>query len=117
MTRTLWQLVAMGLVLLFSSTAWASSSIYIDVRTSDEFEAGHVSVAKHIPYDVIAERIGEVTTDKDAEIFLYCRSGNRAGKAQTTLEEMGYTNVTNLGGLEEARIHASRNAESSLIFE
>ena len=54
---------------------------------------------------------------RDAEIFLYCRSGKRAGLALEVLEEMGYTNVHNLLSLEEARIHASKNAESNLIFD
>ena len=40
---------------------------------------------------------------KDDEINLYCRSGNRAGKAKSALERAGYTNVENKGSLAEAR--------------
>jgi phage shock protein E len=48
--------------------------------------------------------------DKDALIYVYCRSGRRSGIAQTTLGEAGYTNVVNLGSLEDAQIKASQTA-------
>ena len=48
----------------------------------------------------VAARIGELTTDKDAKIHLYCRSGNRSGIAQQTLQAMGFTNTINEGGYE-----------------
>jgi len=40
--------------------------------------------------------------DKDTEIRVYCRSGRRAGIALAALEEMGYTNATNVGGIGDA---------------
>ena len=78
-------------------------AIVIDNRTEQEYGTGHVEGAILIPYDVIGKRISEVAPNKDAEILLYCRSGRRSGIAQRTLKEMGYTNVTNLGGLSDAR--------------
>ena len=77
-----------------------SNSIWIDVRTADEFNAGHIEGAAHIPYEEIAVRISEVTTDKDAIIHLYCRSGNRSGIAQQILQSMGFSNAVNEGGYE-----------------
>jgi phage shock protein E len=41
--------------------------------------------------------------DKNTEIRVYCRSGRRAGIALAALEEMGYTNATNVGGINDAR--------------
>jgi phage shock protein E len=41
--------------------------------------------------------------DKTTEIHLYCRSGGRAGRAMNALEDAGYTNVSNAGGIEDAR--------------
>jgi phage shock protein E len=76
------------------------SGLWIDVRTTDEFNAGHIEGAAHIPYEEIAVRIGEVTTDKNAEIHLYCRSGNRSGIAQQTLLAIGFNNAINEGGYE-----------------
>ncbi len=43
-----------------------------------------------------------MTTDKDAEIYVYCRSGRRSGIAKAALDEAGFTRVVNAGGLEDA---------------
>lgn len=80
-----------------------SSLIVIDVRTKEEFDAGHLKSAIHIPYDEIAERIGEVTTDLEQPIMVYCRIGRRSGIAQETLRGMGYTNVVNGGAYEDLK--------------
>lgn len=77
-----------------------TNATWIDVRTSDEFNAGHIEGAAHIPYEDIAARIDEVTTDKNATIHLYCRSGNRSGIAQQILQSMGFNNAVNEGGYE-----------------
>lgn len=77
-----------------------ADGIWIDVRTLDEFNAGHIDGAAHIPHEEIATRIGEVTSDKSAKLHLYCRSGNRSGIAQQTLQLMGFTNTINEGGYE-----------------
>ncbi len=76
---------------------------WIDVRTPEEYAEGHVAGAKNIPHDTIAERIAEVTTDKNATIHVYCKSGRRAEKARETLLELGYKNVTNHGGYEDVK--------------
>ena len=39
---------------------------------------------------------------QEQSIFLYCRSGNRSGKAEIALENIGFTNVVNLGGIMDA---------------
>lgn len=75
--------------------------LWIDVRTSDEFNAGHIEGAAHIPYEEIALRISEVTTDKSAALHLYCRSGNRSGIAQQMLQAIGFSNAINEGGYED----------------
>jgi phage shock protein E len=81
------------------------SSLWIDVRTTDEFNAGHIEGAVHIPYEEIAARISDITTDKNAVIHLYCRSGNRSGIAQHTLLAMGFNNAVNEGGYEALLQH------------
>ena len=49
-----------------------------------------------------AEGIVAVTEDKDASIYVYCRSGRRSGIAKETLEGLGFTQVVNVGGIEQA---------------
>lgn len=104
------RLSAALLALLFSTALFASQAFWIDVRTPEEYAAGHVTAAVNIPYDEISGRIGEVTRDKDAEIYLYCRTGHRAGIAKETLQQAGYTHVDNLGSLENAKAVAGKAA-------
>ena len=98
------------IVLVFSSAIWAGDAVWIDVRSAEEYNTEHVAAAANIPYTEIGGRIGEVTGDKDALIYVYCRSGRRSGIAQSTLEEAGYTNVVNLGGLQDAQNKANEKA-------
>lgn len=83
------------------SDAEGSMTYWIDVRTAEEYSAGHIEGAALIPYEVIADNISKITTDKNADIRVYCRSGRRSGVAKDTLTAMGYTNVVNEGGYEE----------------
>lgn len=83
------------------SDAEGSMTYWIDVRTAEEYSAGHIEGAALIPYEVIADNISKITTDKNADIRVYCRSGRRSGVAKDTLTAMGYTNVINEGGYEE----------------
>ena len=70
----------------------------IDVRSSAEFETGHLKNAINIPHTEIGEKIAKHVTQKDAKIVLYCRKGGRAEKALKVLKKLGYTKVTNAGG-------------------
>ena len=78
-----------------------TKGVWIDVRSAEEFNAGHLQDAINIPHDQILERIQSVSPDKDAPINLYCRSGRRAEVALNALKKAGYTNVTNHGGYED----------------
>ena len=77
----------------------------VDVRTTEEYTEEHVEGAVNIPLDVLM--MGDLgalaTVERGALIQLYCASGARAKYAQMLLESVGYTSVTNLGGLEEAK--------------
>ena len=99
------------LSLIAAGNLWAGEAFWIDVRSAEEYATEHVSPAVNIPHTEIAARIGEVTTDKDAEIYLYCRSGRRSGLAKDALEQAGYTNVVNVGGLQDAQ-HLSAQMET-----
>ena len=72
--------------------------LIIDVRSSGEFEDGHVEGALNIDIsDVMQGTLPDVS--KDTPIILYCRSGGRASLAKQILESAGFTDVTNGGGL------------------
>ncbi len=74
-------------------------AILIDVRTPEEYAAGHAAQAILAPYDTIEQKIASIAPDKNQKIYLYCRSGRRSGIASATLKRMGYTNLVDLGGL------------------
>ena len=68
----------------------------IDVRTAEEFAAGHIPGAVNIPYDQIAGRIAGV--DAPHGVALYCMLGPRARKGEKALLKSGYTPVFHLEG-------------------
>jgi len=97
------QLITAFFILLGSATAAFADTIWIDVRSVEEYSQDHIAGDINIPHTAIGTEIGKHVTDKDSDIILYCRSGKRAGMAMKMLKEMGYTNVTNAGGIEDAR--------------
>ena len=90
-----------------------SSALIIDVRTPIEWETGYLPGAKFIEWQEIGEKTANVTTNKDETIYVYCRSGNRSGKAKEILDQLGYSSVFNAGGVTEAQafIDSSETAE------
>ncbi len=71
----------------------------VDVRETDEFAAGHLPGAKHVPRSYLETRIEGVVSDRDAQIVLYCQSGNRSAYgARTLTADLGYTNVSSMTG-------------------
>ena len=80
----------------------ADEALWVDVRTAQEFSGGHVTEAVNIPYEGIVAGLEAMAVEKDRNIFLYCKSGRRAGVALNKLEKQGYTHVVNVGGLEDA---------------
>ena len=73
--------------------------IILDVRTQEEFDAGHIAGAILIPNETILDEQPELLPDLDAEILVYCRSGNRSAQSANKLLAIGYTNVYDFGGI------------------
>jgi phage shock protein E len=72
----------------------------IDVRTPQEFAAGHVQGAINIPYERIGAGIASIRgIAKESPVVLYCRSGRRSAIAKRQLEGLGYRNVLDAGGM------------------
>lgn len=74
------------------------SLVVLDVRTPEEFAAGHIAGARNIPHDQLPNRIAELMGDKDKDIVVYCRSGRRSAIAQEALESQGFKRVKHLEG-------------------
>ncbi|MCL1807717.1 MAG: rhodanese-like domain-containing protein [Oscillospiraceae bacterium] len=73
--------------------------ILLDVRTEVEYVERHIEGAVLIPDTEIAARAETELPDKDALIFIYCRSGRRSESAARAMIGMGYTNVFDIGGI------------------
>ena len=86
------------LIIIFSLPA--VSLTIIDVRTEAEWKTGHLDGAIHIEWQDILQLSSKIS--KDEEIYLYCRSGNRSGKATKILTDAGYMNALNAGSIEQA---------------
>lgn len=78
-------------------------ALLIDVRTEEEFTERHAPSAINIPVDeIVAGELGVLEkTAKDMPIHLYCRSGHRSEMAKEALELRKFTNVLNLGGVDD----------------
>ena len=88
--------------LLFSLIVFSDEPLVIDVRSIEEVKAGIIEEAIHIEWTKIETEVSNLDISKDQPIYLYCRSGNRSGKAKEILEKIGYTNAINAGGITEA---------------
>jgi phage shock protein E len=77
-----------------------SGALLIDVRSEEEFSAGHLDGAINIEWDQTDALITAIGADKQRQVVFYCRSGNRVGKAISVLETKGYTNIFNATGFE-----------------
>ena len=69
----------------------------VDVRTPEEYAAGHIPTAINLPVDEIGDR--QPTEDKGALIIVYCASGRRSARSKAVLEHLGYTQVVDFGGI------------------
>ena len=73
-------------------------AVLLDVRTPEEYREGRVPGSKNVPLQAI-DRVTSVAGNKDTALFVYCHSGARSRQASGILQSMGYTNVTNIGGI------------------
>ncbi|MCU0975766.1 MAG: rhodanese-like domain-containing protein [Steroidobacteraceae bacterium] len=72
--------------------------VVLDVRSAEEFAAGHVPGAINVPYDQVAGRLAELAGAKDKDVVLYCRSGRRVEVAAGVLAKNGFTRLSHLEG-------------------
>ena len=78
-----------------------SGYIILDVRTPEEFRERHIPNAINIPNETIGSEDIQELPDKEQLILVYCRSGNRSKQASGKLAELGYTNIVEIGGIND----------------
>lgn len=104
-TRLFLLLFTVFLMSCSSMQADSPDTVWIDVRTIEEYQEDHINGDRNIPIQSMsaASIVDQLGLDADTPIGLYCFSGGRAGRALTILEEAGYTNAFNAGGISDAR--------------
>lgn len=75
--------------------------LVVDVRSNDEYNAGHIKHAINIPFADIEADPNILADYKDFPIILYCKTGKTSGKAAKILDDNGYKNITNAQGVKK----------------
>ena len=86
----------------FKTFAATQGAVLLDVRDPDEYAAGHIPGSVNLPLSQI-KSAEDRFPDMDTPLFVYCLSGARSGRAIAALGELGYTKLTNLGGIRAWR--------------
>src|SRR3954465_6273000 len=74
--------------------------VLLDVRETEEWDAGHIPGAKHVPRGYLESRVeGAIGADRSQKVVIYCASGQRSALAANTLKELlGYEHVFSMNG-------------------
>ena len=96
------QIVLLFVAVHFTPFSYADV-IWIDVRSQAEHDIDSIEGDVRMSHDNIVQGVRDRRLDKNADIYLYCRSGRRAGIAMLALQEAGYTKVSNKGGMSDVR--------------
>ncbi len=77
-----------------------NGAVLLDVRESEEWDAGHIPGAKHVPRGYLESRVeGVVGSDRSQRVVIYCASGQRSALAANTLQQLlGYEDVASMNG-------------------
>lgn len=76
----------------------AAGAVLLDVRTEEEYLAGHIPDSVNLPLQQL-DKIASVVDNKGAPLLVYCLSGARSRRAASMLRRMGYKNAKNIGGI------------------
>ena len=83
---------------LVERLATQTELLVLDVRTAQEFHAGHVPGARNIPHTELPQRLAEVAEYQQKAVVVYCERGVRADAASKVLQAAGFANVRHLQG-------------------
>ena len=73
-------------------------AVIVDVRETNEWDAGHITGARHISLPQLDKRLSEIDKFKERPVIVCCASGNRSSSACGTLRRAGFQKVFNLAG-------------------
>jgi rhodanese-related sulfurtransferase len=90
-----------------------AESYLLDVREDDEWAAGHIEGATHIPMSGLLARVGEVP--KDGDVVVVCKVGSRSAQVTAYLRQQGWANVRNLDGGVVAWVRAGKPFEGAVL--
>lgn len=76
-----------------------NSILLLDVRTPEEYQKVHIPGSVSLPLNELADGIFHFAPEQNKEIIVYCLSGARAGSACKILSQIGYSNVSTMGGI------------------
>lgn len=98
----------LALALVIGMPVYAAEH-WIDVRIPEQYQQEHIQGAVNIPLKDIKARIATEVPDMTDSVKLYCNSGRQSGQAKDMLVEMGYTQVTNEGGINRISLPKVEN--------
>ncbi|WP_426564373.1 rhodanese-like domain-containing protein [Angustibacter sp. McL0619] len=75
-----------------------ADAVLIDVREDDEWAAGHIEGALHLPMSEVPARLADLP--EADPLYIVCRSGNRSGRAAAWLNGQGIDSVNVAGGMQ-----------------
>lgn len=75
-----------------------TNAVLVDVRTPEEYAEGHIPESINIPVQKIEDAYSLIP-DQNQPLYVYCQSGARSSRAAAALQEMGYTQIHNIGGI------------------
>lgn len=78
----------------------SAGATLVDVRTPEEFAAGHIEGALNLPVDELEAKLAVLAGKEQSEIVVYCRSGMRSARAAGILKGKGYAKVSDLGPMK-----------------
>ena len=76
------------------------NAVLLDVRTQDEYNAKHINGSINIPIQSL-DKISIEVENYSTPLYVYCHSGTRSARAAKKLRQMGYSNVTDIGGIAD----------------
>ena len=74
------------------------NAVVVDVRAAAEFTAGHLPAARHVAFEELQAKIGQIAKNKATPVLLVCQTGLQSNKASHIVQAAGFTEVHVLQG-------------------
>lgn len=99
-------LISQQQLLSLQNASKAPDFIVLDVRSKEEFNAGHIKGAINISHDEIEKHLAKLSGYENKTVIVHCRSGRRAQTAEAALQSNGFTKLRHLAGDYKAWVAA-----------